>query len=180
MASSAKKYAQALFGAIHDDDTLERVSADFESVMKAIENTPDFYDFMENPKIAKEARKSLVENTFKDVETPLLNTLFILTDKNKLIDLPDVYDAFVIEYNNYKNQEYVTVESTYKLSKDELDQIGNYFIGKTGYSKLLLNNKINEELIGGIRVFIGTRVYDGSINGQLEALQNQFKERKNS
>jgi F-type H+-transporting ATPase subunit delta len=180
MAGSAKKYAHALFSAIPDNDTLKRVRGGFENVIKGIEDVPDFNDFMDNPKINKAERKTLVETTFKDVEKPLLNMFLILTDKNKLTDLPEVYEAFVAEYNKYWNQEYVLVESTYKLSADELDQVGKYFIDKTGYDKLLIDNKVNEELIGGIKVFIGTRVYDGSITGQLEAIKSQFKERTNS
>ncbi|MFD2830681.1 ATP synthase F1 subunit delta [Corticicoccus populi] len=180
MANSAKKYAQALFSAVQDENTLKRVHEDFEVVMKSIENVPGFNDFMENPRIRKESRKALIETTFKGVEKPLLNTLLILSDKNKLNELSDVHAAFVDEYNKHENQQYVVVESTYKLSAEELDEIGKYFINKTGYEKLLIDNKVNEELIGGIKVFIGTRVYDGSVSGQLESLQNQFKERTNS
>lgn len=180
MASSAKKYAQALFSAVPDEDTLVRVHKDFDTVIKGVNAVPDFNEFMDNPRIQKGARKALIESTFNEVEKPLLNMLLILSDKNKLGELDDIYAAFVERFNQHENQQYVVVESTYKLSEVELDQIGKYFINKTGYEKLLIDNKINKELIGGIKVQIGTRIYDGSVNGQLESLQNQFKERTNS
>ena len=65
----------------------------------------------------------------------------------------------------------------YALSDEEIQSIGKVFVKKTGFSKLLIENKVNEELIGGIRVFVGTKVYDGSVEGQLADLKNQFKER---
>ena len=72
------------------------------------------------------------------------------------------------------------MESVYKLSSEELDQLGQIFIDKTGYEKLLITNEINEDLIGGVRVLIGSKVYDGSVKSQLDGIKNQFKEHTNS
>lgn len=180
MTAASKKYAYALFSAIDGDETLERVREDFGVIMTAVKNVDGFYDFMANPKITKEERKNMMASTFKSVDAPLLNMLSILIDKNRVHELSAVYDDFISYYNQHNDQHYVVVESVYELSSDELDQVGKYFIRKTGYKKLLMENKINDELIGGIRVFIGTRVYDGSVIGQLRSLQNQFKERANS
>lgn len=67
------------------------------------------------------------------------------------------------------------MESVYKLSSEELDQLGQIFIDKTGYEKLLITNEINEDLIGGVRVLIGSKVYDGSVKSQLDGIKINLK-----
>src|SRR5699024_12853778 len=90
--------------------------------------------------------------------------------------LEEIYGEFLSLYDEVHNQARVTVESVYNLSAEELDQLGQVFMDKTGYEKLLINNEINEELIGGVRVLIGSKVYDGSLRNHLDNLRNNFKE----
>lgn len=177
MASSAQKYSQALYSSVSENGQLDEVKADFDQVMRAVRQVPAFSDFMVNPAIAKDKRKETVEHAFKNIVKPLYNMLLILADRNLLSEIESVYTHFIKAYNEHYNQEYVVIESVYELSDEEIDSIGKVFIRKTGLSKLLIENKVNEKLIGGIRVFVGTKVYDGSLNGHLADLKNQFRER---
>src|SRR5699024_6020325 len=120
------------------------------------------------------------EKTFSGTDRLLLNLLRILTDKKRFILIDEIYEDFLTLYDENHNQARVTVESVYKLSSEELDQLGQIFIDKTGYEKLLITNEINEDLIGGVRVLIGSKVYDGSVKSQLDGIKNQFKEHTNS
>jgi F-type H+-transporting ATPase subunit delta len=106
--------------------------------------------------------------------------LLILSDRNRFSEVEAIHDHFIQNYNAHYKQENVVIESVYPLSEEEIEGIGKVFIKKTGLSKLLIENKVNEELIGGIRVFIGTKVYDGSLNTQLSDLKNRFRESTNS
>lgn len=180
MAISANNYSKALFNAIHDDDTLNNVKTDFSKVIESVRNVPTFYAFISNPKISRNDRKVVIEQTFKEVEKPLYNMLRVLSDKGKMTEIENIYEDFIKLYNAHFNQAHVLVESVYKLSGEELDDIGKVFIRKTGLKKLLIENEVNEDLLGGIRVFIDTKVYDASIRGQLNTLKGQFKEHANS
>jgi ATP synthase F1 delta subunit len=180
MAISANNYSKALFHAIHDDAVLDNVKKDFSTVMESVRNVPAFHDFISNPRISRDERRAVIDNTFKDVEKPLHNMLLILSDKGKMTNIENIYEDFIKLYNAHFNQAYVVVESVYKLSGEELDEIGKAFIRKTGLKKLLIENEVNEDLIGGIRVFIDTKVYDASIRGQLNTLRGQFKAHANS
>ena len=77
-------------------------------------------------------------------------------------------------------QDEVTIESAYELSEEELNQIGQRFLDETGLERLIIDNKVNEDLIGGFKAFIGTKVYDTSIQTQLNDLKQRFKVRTNS
>lgn len=180
MATSTNNYAHALYNALQNEETLTKTKDDFDKIIKGVQDVPEFNDFISNPKIARNDRKALVEQVFKDSEKPLYNMLLILSDKGKMTELNSIHEAFVKLYNEHYRQEHVLVESVYELSGDELDDIGKFFIKKTGLKKLLIENKVNKDLIGGIRVFIDTKVYDASVRGQLNTLKGQFKQHANS
>ena len=180
MANVSSNYASALFQAIENEETLREVKKDFSKVVKSVHNVPEFNDFITNPKIARAERKAVLKSVFSEVEGPLYNMLLILFDKGKITELENIHEDFIELYNEHLSQEHVMVESVYKLSSDELDDVGKFFMKKTGLKKLMIENEVNENLIGGIRVFIGTKVYDASVRGQLNALKNQFKEHANS
>lgn len=180
MANLSQKYAGALYDVAVKHDSLESVKADFFEVTEAAVSVENFIEFMDNPKITREQRKTAVEAAFGKSNRLLLNLLFILSDKKHMSIVEEIYSEFLSLYDEGHNQARVTVESVYKLSAEELDQLGQVFIDKTGYEKLLITNEINEELIGGVRVLLGSKVYDGSVRNQLDGIRNNFKEHTNS
>lgn len=180
MANPAQKYSQALFSIVSENGQLEEVKADFDEVVSSVGNTPGFTTFMNNPRISRKNRRQAVSEAFGNAAEPLKNMLLILSDRHRFDDIEAVHAHFTQNYNAHYNQENVVIESVYPLSDEEIESIGKVFIKKTGLSKLLIENKVNESLIGGIRVFIGTKVYDGSVSAQLSDLKNRFRERTNS
>ncbi|HDK4868059.1 TPA: F0F1 ATP synthase subunit delta, partial [Staphylococcus aureus] len=66
-------------------------------------------------------------------------------------------------------------ESTYELSQEELDKIVKLVTQQTKLSKVIVDTKINPDLIGGFRVKVGTTVLDGSVRNDLVQLQRKFR-----
>ncbi|HIA6840306.1 TPA: F0F1 ATP synthase subunit delta, partial [Staphylococcus aureus] len=73
------------------------------------------------------------------------------------------------------NQDFATIESTYELSQEELDKIVKLVTQQTKLSKVIVDTKINPDLIGGFRVKVGTTVLDGSVRNDLVQLQRKFR-----
>ncbi|MBU5904737.1 F0F1 ATP synthase subunit delta, partial [Vibrio cholerae O1] len=66
-------------------------------------------------------------------------------------------------------------ESTYELSQEELDKIVKLVTQQTKLSEVIVDTKINPDLIGGFRVKVGTTVLDGSVRNDLVQLQRKFR-----
>lgn len=175
MANVLNKYAESLLEVAKVQGVSQSVYSDLLEIKQALVNDSTFVSFAEDPKVSKEARIAFVTETFKGVDTPLMNLLKILADRKQLGLIPGIVDAFVEYYNNANQQAKMKVESVYPLSSEELDELGKVFIEKTGYKKLLIENVINESLIGGIRTTIGTTVYDGSVINELNQLSKSFQ-----
>ena len=77
--------------------------------------------------------------------------------------------------NKYYKQDFAIIESTYELSEDEISRIVELIKKQTELSNVIVNTKINQDLIGGFRVKVGTTVMDGSVRNDLVQLQRKFE-----
>ncbi|MFG6173613.1 F0F1 ATP synthase subunit delta, partial [Staphylococcus aureus] len=55
------------------------------------------------------------------------------------------------------------------------DKIVKLVTQQTKLSKVIVDTKINPDLIGGFRVKVGTTVLDGSVRNDLVQLQRKFR-----
>ncbi len=145
MVHIAKKYAESLFEVSRDNGVQESVHADLQQIKQAVNGSKAYQLFTEDPKVSTDARIQFVKDTFNGVDQPLLNLLQILAERKHLNLVSEIADNYEFYYNEYNEQQYMKVESVYPLSSDELDAIGQSFINRTGYKKLLLENIINPE-----------------------------------
>ncbi len=70
-----------------------------------------------------------------------------------------------------QKQLYTRQSLSLKRKKTELALV---FAAKIGKAKLVVNNEVNPDLIGGVKIRIGDRIYDGSVKAQLDKLERQL------
>ncbi len=177
--SLAKQYANALFDVVIKHDQLEEARLDLNEVSKVVSTVDDINEFLINPKISKETKLTTIRDSFKGTNEYVFNMLLVLTEKKQFSIVSRIHEEFTHLYNEHYNQAKVIVESVYELEEEQLAKIEEIFKAKTGYDKLLIENKINESLIGGFRVLIGSKVYDESVVLQLRKIKDRFKTTKN-
>ncbi|MCC8990077.1 MAG: F0F1 ATP synthase subunit delta, partial [Staphylococcus sp.] len=105
----------------------------------------------------------------------IVNMLKVLAENRHISYIEDVFKAFQSQYNQHNNQDFALIESTYDLNDDEISKIVELVKEQTNLSKVIVNTKINQDLIGGFRVKVGTTVMDGSVKNDLFQLQRKFK-----
>lgn len=67
----------------------------------------------------------------------------------------------------------LTITTSVELTEEEKAKIEKSFSSK--YGKIKATYHVNDELIGGIMVFDGDKVYDGSIRTQLDKIKERIK-----
>jgi F-type H+-transporting ATPase subunit delta len=88
--------------------------------------------------------------------------------------IPELADHFVKLANDERGTEDAIVYSVRLLDQDELTALSDTFAKKIGKTSLRLRNVIDQNLIGGVKLRIGNRIYDGSISGKLERIERQL------
>jgi len=103
------------------------------------------------------------------------NTLGLMSSKRRLYILPSLID----EVNSYiaEDKGEVTVSVT---SADELSEVQSKKLVKTLKNaigkEIKIKSTIDQTLIGGLIVKVGSKMIDSSIRSKLENLQNIMKE----
>ncbi|ARJ50271.1 F0F1 ATP synthase subunit delta [Staphylococcus lutrae] len=175
MANVAQKYAQALYDVVSTQNVLSEVYEEFTEINAAVaRQMNDLKSIDYEPKITMTARHQIVENVFSGVQPFLMNTLKIVAGHRHLYLLPEIFKAFEAQYYADQSLADAYLESASVLDEEEVMQVKEALIKRTGLKDLIIHATVNESLIGGVRVKIGTKVYDGSIQNDLNQLVKKF------
>ncbi|COE42920.1 F0F1 ATP synthase subunit delta [Staphylococcus warneri] len=176
MAKVADKYAKALFDVSADTNQLDNIYEELEVISHpSFDYIKDLKAIDSNPKLTLQKRQSFVENVYGGANQYIVNMLKVLAENRHISYIEDVFKAFQSQYNQHNNQDFALIESTYDLNDDEISKIVELVKEQTNLSKVIVNTKINQDLIGGFRVKVGTTVMDGSVKNDLVQLQRKFK-----
>lgn len=93
----------------------------------------------------------------------------LLKVKGKTNLLPDIIELLQREIKLQQHE--VVIESAVELTEDELKEFSHSIKNKLGYTPTIVN-KVNPELLGGIRMQIGDQVIDVSLKNRIEQLKN--------
>ncbi|MDE5414699.1 F0F1 ATP synthase subunit delta [Alkalihalobacterium chitinilyticum] len=168
----ANRYAVALFQLAKEKDILKQIGEDLQLVKAVFEQTERLSNVLEHPKVLEEQKVKLIKDSFADaVSAYVLNTLLIMVKQKKgnlVIPFINKYQELAYEAQGVAVAKVYTVKA---LSEEDKQQVSTTFAKKVGVETLHIENIIDPELIGGMKIRIGDRIYDGSIKRQLDRLQ---------
>lgn len=171
----AKRYSSALFEHAKEKGTLAEVEADIRTIMTIFEKTPQLQTFLIHPKITPaEKKRVLSESLHQTVSAVVLNTLCLMIDRKRGDSILEMANQFKILSMEERQIAEAVVYSVKPLTDDETKAISDLFSKKVGKQALEINHVIDDELIGGIKIRIGNKIYDGSISGKLERIKREL------
>ncbi|MBM6507838.1 MULTISPECIES: F0F1 ATP synthase subunit delta [Staphylococcus] len=176
MTKITDKYAKALFDVSADTNQLDSIYEELETIShSSFDYINDLKAIDSNPKLTLQKRQNFVGEVYGNANQYIVNMLKVLAENRHLSHIEDVFKAFQSQYNQHNNQDFTLIESTYDLNDEEISKIVELVKQQTNLSKVIVSTKINQDLIGGFRVKVGTTVMDGSVKNDLIQLQRKFK-----
>jgi F-type H+-transporting ATPase subunit delta len=168
-------YAEALISLGSGQGLLDTFAADIRFVAAALQATPELSQFLANPVIKTEAKKSLLQQVFADQIHPLLlNTLKLLADRRRIIFLGAVCQRFLELQRKLQNIALAEVTAAVALTEAQQQSIRERVIDFTQASSVELQTSEDPALIGGVIIKVGSQVIDLSLRGQLRRLTLQL------
>jgi len=173
----ASRYAKSLIDLAIEQDKLEKIKEDVVSFDKAIEESRDFYVFLKSPVIPISKKKSIIKLLFDGKFDELtVKFLELLTQKQREAYLPEVADHFIDQYRRLKRISTARITSAVELTDDMVGTIKER-LEKSGvaYENIVLETKVDPELIGGFILEFGDYIYDTSISHKLDEIRKEFR-----
>jgi F-type H+-transporting ATPase subunit delta len=110
-----------------------------------------------------------------DLVPELKNGLALMAAKRRLFVLPQLVTLLGEMIARDKGEVSAEVTSARALSKDQSDKLAKTLKARIGHD-VKLKTTVDESLIGGLVVKVGSKMIDTSIRSRLDSLQNAMKE----
>ncbi len=170
----AKRYALALFQLANEHQLLDQMEEELRAVKEVINLNSDLYAVLKSPKLPIEKKQEILKGAFASVNTYVLNTLMVLIERHREDHISDVADYFISMANDARGIAEAKVYSIRPLTEAECEALSASFAAKVGKQSLRIDNIVDTNLLGGIKLRIGNRIFDGSLRGKLDRLERQL------
>lgn len=167
----AEPYAQALMSVAQAHNLTEDFGKDCRDIENLLEESSEFRDFILNPVIKSDDKKSVIKNVLgKNANAYLMNFLMLLVDKRRIVFLPAIIAQYLNLLRKLNQTVLAEVTSTKELSSDQTEAIVNKVKAMTKAKSVEVKVTIDPDIIGGVIIKVGSQVVDASIRGQLRRL----------
>ena len=173
MENVASRYGLALYSLALEENKIDFWQQDIKTLKGIFIENPDFIMILGSSFISLEERIEILEKSLKGVDKSIVALINVVMENNRTESLLDVFDSFNSYCNQYRGVSEGLIYSTLKLDQTVIDQIEKK-ISKIEGSKVELKNVIDPSLIGGVKVVIKDRIYDGSIKHNIEMMKKDL------
>ena len=175
--TSANRYSLALFELAEENNLLSQIEDQSLSMLNLINQSNDFYSLIKDPTINQEDLSKVIniiveKNKFDKLFKNFLN---FLIQKRRFFFIEQILKSFIDTCSRKRGELKAELKSAKNLSSDEITKITE-LLTKNFSSKIKLNYKHDESLIGGLVVQVGSTMVDTSIKNKLQQIENRMIE----
>lgn len=176
-AGIAWRYATALFDLAKESKKLSAIEKDLDVISAALGEGDALNDLISSPIYSREEAGNAIGELAKAMKlSPLFkNTLGLLSQKRRLFILPALISALRKMIAEDKGEVTAEVTAAKKLSAAQSKKLAAA-LKKTAGKDVIVETTIDETLIGGMIVKLGSKMIDTSIKSKLSNLQSAMKE----
>lgn len=173
MNEVASRYALALYSLAVEENKIDSWQDEVKELMRAFNENADFVMVLGSSFLTIEERKQILHETLNDVSSEIVSMLDIVIDNHRTFLIPEILQAFNSVCNENKGVLQGLLYSHIHLAQEQIIQIENK-ISEVEHQKVELKNVIDPTLIGGIKIVINDKIYDGSIKHHLEQMKKDL------
>jgi F-type H+-transporting ATPase subunit delta len=173
----AARYATAMFELAQEGEALDALEADVASLEAALAESADLRDVISSPLYGRDETQAAIGAVAGAMGLNAItgNTLRLMAQKRRLFVLPALLRSLRERIAEHKGEVTADVVSAKALTKAQSDKLQKSLSAAVG-REVQLNATVDESLIGGLVVKVGSKMIDTSIRSKLNALQNTMKE----
>jgi len=169
----ARRYAMAIFDIARKQNTIDRTLEDVKEIAQLFAIRKLAY-LLQEPKIPVQRKETAIRQALGDKVLPTSLNLALLVVQRELVELmPNIASELEQLVLDYKNQAIAEVITATKLDDAQMRLIKQALEHRTGKT-ILVETKVQPEILGGVIARVGDRIIDGSIRYRLSALRQQL------
>ena len=175
--TSANRYSLALFELASEAKILSSIEENSTALLNLILNSKDFNNVIKDPTVSRDVLISIIDKISENFKLDILfkNFLSFLIHKRRFFYLEQILKSFNEICSEKRGELKAEIKSAKKLSQDEVNKITEE-LSNSFKSKIKLNYRYDQSLIGGLIVQVGSMMIDTSIKNKLQQIENRMVE----
>jgi len=172
---AAVRYAKSLIILAKEKGQYDAVLADVQMLSNLIKESKELDLFLSNPLIKMEKRRSILASMFEGKVNALTYDFIqlVVTQKRESI-LKQIFNQFIAQYNELNKIANVSVSTAVAMDDKLKSQLMDSLKKAYNYAEIKLEEKVDEQLIGGLLLRIGDRQMDATIRRQLNDIEKEL------
>ena len=173
--TSANRYSLALYELAEESNLLSQIEMNSVSILNLISVSVDFNNLIKDPTVSRNELTNVINKIFDylKIENLLKNFTNFLITKRRFFFIEQILNNFIEICSEKRGELKTEIRSAKNLSNNEINNIKDE-LSKHFTSKIKLDYKYDESLIGGLIVQVGSTMIDTSIKNKLQQIENKM------
>ena len=174
---TSERYSRALFEVSKESSELDKTEDNIKNFQILFNSSAEIKNFLKNPTHSTNKQKEVI-NLLSDklkFSKNLKNFFLLLIEKRRIFFVQKISESFLKLCSKKRGEIKASLISSKELSKSELDIVSKDLSAAMG-STLKFDYKVDKELIGGLKLQLGSFMIDTSIKSKLKKYEQVMLE----
>jgi F-type H+-transporting ATPase subunit delta len=173
--SAARRYARALLDVARQQGNGEETNRELRAIADLVAGNAALASVLAHPALAVEKKRAVLREVQGGASGALAARLVdLLVARGRLELLPNVADAFTEAWNAARGVVTAEAVTAAPLSAGQQERLASALSTAAGVT-VELKSAVDPSLLGGVRVTMAGRIYDGSVRGRLQGLRRHLE-----
>jgi len=176
-SETANRYALALYELAKENLELESVEKNVNEFLTVYKTSEDLKNFIKNPTQSQSIQLEILDKISAQMNLSKIikNFLSVLVIKRRIFFINKIFLNFLSLASKQRGEIKASLISSKNLTREELDTLNKELSQTTG-TPIAFDYKVDENLIGGMKMQIGSLMIDTSIKNKLKKYEQTMLE----
>jgi F-type H+-transporting ATPase subunit delta len=171
-------YAKALLTVVQKEapGRAEKIADELDGVAAALKAVPDFHSVLVTPMVSVEVKTKILDAVLDSLGTgqPTRRFLHVVQHHYRMQHMTDIATEFRALVDQSLGRARARVETPIELDEGSRRRLVDAISVFEG-AEVVADFEANRDLLGGFKLQVGSRVFDGSLAGELDRLSKEIE-----
>lgn len=165
----ARRYAEALYSLASEQRDVDQIESGYQQVVTDIVAVPEVSRFLAHPLVPREKKNRLIDQAFPELSVYLRNLMRLLIRNGREDYLGLIFEEFLSLRAEAEGVIRVQVVTAQEFSSEDRGRLADRLAKALG-RRVKLVERLDSDLLGGVRLEVDGKVIDGTLRAKLEGL----------
>lgn len=173
---AARRYARALLEVAQDKGGADGLRDALRQAVDLLAQHHDLSTALTHPALAAERKQAIAREVFRQqgADDTLLRLLDLLIARGRVELLPAIEQAYAAAWNEKRGVLMAQAVTAEALAPPQQERLSAALAVASG-QKVELTAEVDPAVLGGVRVVMGGRIYDGTVRARLTSLRRHLE-----